>query len=261
MGKSVRRLVGKAVNQIDVDAIEAEFARGEEQVARHFVGLNAMHRFLHIGVEVLNAHAETVEAELAQSFEMLAGGYARVDLDAYFTVGVEMKVLFGECEQILDLIGCQVRWRAAAPMELDHGAILRDAAADALHLPLQHVKIRRGDVLVLLDDDVARAKEAETLTEGNVHVQRNGRPGTLGLFVHPFEIGWAESVVPDRRRGIARIAGPWTIVFGKEFLADVKLAAHLLEAWMCECHALCLLSHLRSGSCLVKQRSLARLDK
>src|ERR1700730_7548274 len=81
VGKSVCRLVGKAVNQIDVDAIKAEFARGEEQVARHFVRLNAMYRLLHIGMEVLNAHAKTVEAELAQSFEMLAGGHARVDLD------------------------------------------------------------------------------------------------------------------------------------------------------------------------------------
>src|SRR5882762_7163471 len=188
VGKSVRRLVGKAVNQIDVDAIKAEFAGGEEQIARHFVRLNAVHRLLHIGMEVLNAHAQTVEAELAQSFEMLAGGHARVDLDANFTVGVEMEALFGKCKQVLNLFGCQVRRRAAAPMELDYGAILGDAAADAFHLPLQHVKIRWCDAFVLLDNDVARAKEAQAFTKGNVHVKRNRRPGTLGLFVDPFEI-------------------------------------------------------------------------
>src|SRR5260370_1202466 len=125
VGKSVRRLVGKAVNQIDVDAIEAEIARHEEQVAPHFVRLNAVHRLLHVGMEILNAHAETVEAELAQSFEMLARGHAGVDLDANLTVGVEMEMLFGACEQILDLCGCQVGWRAAAPMKLDHRAILQ----------------------------------------------------------------------------------------------------------------------------------------
>src|SRR6266851_7003066 len=227
VGKRVCRLVGKAVNQIYVDAVEAEIARGEEQVARHFVRLNAVHRLLHIGVEVLNAHAETIEAKLAQSFEMLTGGYARVDLDAYLTVGVELEMLFRASEQVLDLCGCQVGWCAAAPMELDHGAILRDAAADALHLLLQHVKIRRSDVFVLLDDDVACAKEAETFTEGNVHVQRNGRPGTLGLFMHSFEIGGPESVVPDRCCGIACIARPRAIVFCEEFLADMELAAHL----------------------------------
>ncbi len=146
-------------------------------------------------------------------------------------------------------------------MKLDHRAILRDAAADAFHLPLQHLKIGWRDTLVLLDDDVARAKEAEAFTEGNVHVQRNGRPGTLGLFVHPFEIGWAKGVVPDRRRGVAGIARPRTIVLGEKFLADVELTAHLLQGWMCECHALCLLPHLHSRSCMVKYRSLARLDK
>ncbi len=234
--KSACRLVGKAVNQIDVDAIEAEIAGGEEQVARHLVGLNAVHGFLHFGMEVLNAHAETVEAELAEGFEMLAGGYAGIDLDAYFTFGVEMEMLFGECEQVFDLCRCEVGWSAAAPMELDHGTIFGDAAADALHLPFQHVKIRRCDAFVLLDDDVASAKEAETFTEGNVHVQRNGGPGTLGFFVYSFEIGWAESVVPDGCRGIAGIARAWTIVFGEEFLADVKFAAHLLQAGMCKCH-------------------------
>src|SRR5258708_31925821 len=112
VGKSVRRLVGKAVNQIYVDAIEAEFAGGEEQVARHFVRLNAVHCLLHIGVEVLNAHAETIEAKLAQSFETLTGGYARVDLDAYLTVGVGLEMLFRAHEQVLDLLAGQVGWCA-----------------------------------------------------------------------------------------------------------------------------------------------------
>src|SRR6266478_7647235 len=137
VGESDCRLVGKAVNQIDVDAVEAEIARGEEKVARHLVGLDAVHSLLHIGMEVLNTHAETVEAELAQSFEVLAGGYTRVDFDTNLAVGVEMEMLFSECEEILDLLGCQVGWRAAAPMELDYGAILRDALADALQLRLR----------------------------------------------------------------------------------------------------------------------------
>src|SRR5437588_2872496 len=261
VGKSICRLVGKAVNQIDVDTIEAEIARGEEQVARHFVRLNAVHGLLHIGVEVLNAHAETVEAQLAQRFEMLARGHARVDLDANFTVGVKMEMLFRECEQIRDLFGCQVRWCAAAPMELDDGAILRDAAADAFHLPLQHLKIRRCHTLVFLNDHIARAKKAQAFTEGNMHVERNRCPGTLSLFMHLFEIGWTESVVPDRRGGVACVAWPRTIVLGQKFLADVELTAHLFEAWMCECHAWPPLPHLRSRSCMVKQRSLARLDK
>src|SRR5260370_28176316 len=160
VGKRVRGLIGKGGNQIDVNGIEAEVARGEEQVARHFVRLNAVNRLLHIAVEVLNAHAETIEAKLPKSFEMLAGGYAGVNLDANLTVRIKMEALFRKCEKVLDLFGGQIGRGAAAPMELDHGTILRDAAADALHLLLQHVKIRRRDALVFLNDDVAGTKEA-----------------------------------------------------------------------------------------------------
>ena len=65
VGEAVGRLVGKAVNQVDVDAVEAEFARGEEQVAGHFEWLNAVDGLLYVGVEILDAHAEAIEAELA----------------------------------------------------------------------------------------------------------------------------------------------------------------------------------------------------
>src|SRR2546429_5769574 len=88
-------------------------------------------------------------------------------------------------------------------MKLDHGTISRDAAADALHLLLQNVEVGRRDALVLLNDDVASAKEAETFTEGNVHVKRNGRPGTLGFFVDALEIGGAERIVPHQRGRVA----------------------------------------------------------
>src|SRR5216684_1781631 len=261
VGESDCRLVGKAVNQIDVDAIKAKIARGEEQVARHFVRLDAVHRLLHFGMEVLNAHAETVEAEFVQRFEMLARGYTGVDFDPNLTVGVEMEMFFRECEEILDLLGCQVGGSAAAPMELDYGAILRDALADALQLLLENAEVGRRDAFVFLNDDVARAKETEAFTEGNMHVQRDRRSGMLGFFMHFFQIDRAESVVPDRSGGIAGIARPWTIVLCEEFLAYVELATHVLKAWMCECHARRLLPHLRSGSGLLKQRVLASFDK
>jgi len=126
-------------------------------------------------------------------------------------------------------------------------------------LLLQHVKIRRRDVLVLLDDDVAGAKEAETFTERMCMYRETGghlwhAPAsscTLSRSAGP------KASFQTRRRGIARIAGPRTIVFGEEFLADVKLAAHLLLAWMCEMHVMLCVSYrtLRSGFCMVKQRS------
>src|SRR5207249_4829939 len=89
-------------------------AGGEEQIARHFVRLDAVDGLLDFGLEVLNAHTEAIEAEFAESLEMLAGGHARVNFDANLTVGVEVEMFSGECEQILDLFRSQIACIARA---------------------------------------------------------------------------------------------------------------------------------------------------
>jgi len=66
--EAVGRLIGQAIDQVDVDAVKTEIASGEEQVARHFERLNTVDGFLHVGVKILDAHAEAVEAEFAESF-------------------------------------------------------------------------------------------------------------------------------------------------------------------------------------------------
>src|SRR5207237_8641904 len=113
--------------------------------------LDTVDGLLDFSLKVLNAHAEAVEAELAESFEMCAGGDAGVDFDANLAVGVKMEMLFGEREQILDLLGRQIGWSAADPVEMQEGTRLGDAAADALHLLLQDVKIGRRDAFVFLN--------------------------------------------------------------------------------------------------------------
>src|SRR5882724_4738021 len=99
VSESVGGLVGETVDQIDVDAVEAELASGEEEVARHFVRLNAMNRFLYLGLEILNAHAETIKAEFAKSLEMRKRGYAWIDFDADLAFGIEMEMFSCEREK------------------------------------------------------------------------------------------------------------------------------------------------------------------
>ena len=86
-------LIRQAVDQVHVEAFEAEFARGDNQIARHFVGLHAMNRFLHLGLKILNAHAQAVEAEATQGFQMRAIGDARVNLDSNLRIRRERKTL------------------------------------------------------------------------------------------------------------------------------------------------------------------------
>src|SRR6266849_8921448 len=98
---------------------------------------------------------------------MRAGSYSGVDFDANLAVEIELEMFLCEGEEILDLLGCQIGGSAAAPVELDYGAIPGDAAADAFHFLFQDVKIRRSDTFVFLDDDVTSAKKTEAFAEGN----------------------------------------------------------------------------------------------
>src|SRR5260370_21666728 len=175
---------------------------------------------MHIGMKVLDAHAQTIKAHLAKRFEMLPGGDSRIDFDADCAVGGEVEVVPREAEQILDLFGRQVSGCAAAPVELYDRAIFGDAAADAFRFALEDIKIRRRHAFVLLDDDVAGTKEAEAFTERNVHVKRDRRVGALGRFMHSFEIRRPPGGVSRSGPGIARKTRAKATGPPKEILAD-----------------------------------------
>ena len=167
---------------------------------------------------------------------MFATRDAGIDFNADFSVGSEIEVFAGEAEKVFDLRGSQIRGSAAAPMELNDWAIAGNAAADASHFALQDFQVRWRDALIFLDDDVARAEEAQALAKGNVHVEGDRRFSALGLFVDFFEVGGAEGIVPDRRGGIAGVARTGTVVAGEKFLADAKLFARALQAWIRDGH-------------------------
>src|SRR6266404_4505234 len=192
---------------------------------------------------------------------MLAGSYAGIDFNADLAVGIEMEMFLCEREEILDLVGREVGGCAAAPVELDDRAIFRNATADALHFLLEHAEIGWGDTFVFLDDDVAGAEKAEAFAEGNMHVEGDGGAGGFGFGVNFFEIGGAKGVVPNGGRGIAGVTRAGTIVLGEKFLANMKLAAHLVQTWVCECHAEGLLPHRGRGPSVLNQGALTCFDE
>src|SRR5579859_6803315 len=122
VGEGFGGLVGEAVDEIDVDAIEAEFASGLDEGGGEFEGLDTVDGFLDERMKILDAHTEAVETELAKNFEMFAAGDAGIDFDADFSVGSESEMFASEAEEVFDLRGRQVSGSAAAPMELGHGA-------------------------------------------------------------------------------------------------------------------------------------------
>src|SRR5690348_6169583 len=227
--EAIGGLVGQTVNEVDVDAVEAERSCEGNEIAGDFVGLDAVNGFLDFGVEILDAHAEAIEAEAAKGLDVSAGGDTRIDFDADFGVGRERKMSASKREKVFDLRRRKIGGSAAAPVELDNGTRARHAASNASNFFFQGVKVGRRGFMILLDDDVAGAEEAQAFAEGNVHVERNGRAGAIGLLVEFFEVRRAEGIVPDGSGGVTGVARAGTVVASEELFADAKLFAHLLK--------------------------------
>src|SRR5690349_588186 len=227
--KAIGGLVRQAVNEVDIDAVEAEQPRGSDEIAGDFVGLDTVNGFLDFGMEVLDAHAEAIEAKTTKGFDVSPSGNARIDFDSDFGVGREREMFASEAKEVLDLSGRQIGGSAAAPVKLDNGANAGNAASDASNFFLQGIEVGRRDFVILLNDDVAGAEEAEAFAEGNMHVKRNGRGAAIGVLVDFFEVGRAEGIVPDGSSRVAGVARAGTIIASEEIFADTKLFAHLLK--------------------------------
>ena len=79
--EALGRLLRQAVDEVGIDGAIAQFARALHQVANALEGLHAVHGLLHVGVEVLHAEAQPVEAERAEVRQARRRDGARVDLD------------------------------------------------------------------------------------------------------------------------------------------------------------------------------------
>src|SRR5262249_24113331 len=140
----------------------------------------------HLEMKILNAHAQPVESQATQCLQVFARCHPRIDFDAHLSIRRKCEELARRAKQVFDLRRHQLRWCSAAPMKLHYLPIPRNAAAYALQLPLQNLEIRWRNILVLLNDDVASAKQAQALAEGNVHVDRNWRARPIRFHVYLF---------------------------------------------------------------------------
>src|SRR4029453_12457179 len=98
----------------------------------------------------------------------------------------------GVAKKILELLGRRVCRGAASPVELHDFAFARNRFADPRNFLFQNVKIGKCDSLVFLNDDVARAKQAQTFAEGKMHVERNGSARRVRRGVNRSEIRGTE---------------------------------------------------------------------
>ena len=76
-----RRLVGKAVHQVEIDAVDAGAAERHDRTLGHRIGLNAVDGALDGRVEILHAEACAVDSRPRQCCGRIGGQRARVDFD------------------------------------------------------------------------------------------------------------------------------------------------------------------------------------
>src|SRR3546814_8861741 len=80
-----------------------------------FNALDAVDRFLHIGIEILHAEAGAVETDPCQRMDIVRADRARVDLDRKIALGrgAEMKLPAQRFHQLADQLGAEKVRRAA----------------------------------------------------------------------------------------------------------------------------------------------------
>ena len=193
------------------------------KVPRLLECLTAIHRLLDVGIEVLDAHRDPIEPELAEQVGLVPRRDARIDLDRDLSIRLERESRGRRAPDPAYLIQSQVGRRAAAPVVLDHAGPLPEARAHQVDLALQVVQVGVGHARLLRDDDVAAAEGAALAAEGKVHVERERLLGGARRLVQLLEVALRrEPLVKFDRGRIGRVARPRAIVLREERGGDLR---------------------------------------
>ena len=166
------RLLRQSVDQVAVDRDEAVGARRVDHGARFRFALDPVDGLLHVGVEVLDADRNPVEAQLAEERDRVRADLARIDLDRDLGVGCHVERAAQHAHQRGHLVAREERRRAAAPVKLLDDRVALDHAADDADFAADVLDVLGAAAVVLGDDLVARAVVADRVAERHVHVQR-----------------------------------------------------------------------------------------
>ena len=163
-------LLRQAQDQVHVDGTEAVLAAGVDGRARAFQALDAVHRRLHHGIEVLHADREAIEAQAPE--ELDAGGprAPRIDLDRVFAVGREVELGAQRAHEGCRILLGEEGRRAPAPVHLAHAPLADQGAGHEVDLAQQVARVLARLGRVLGGDLVARAVEAQRVAERHVNV-------------------------------------------------------------------------------------------
>ncbi len=216
-------LFRQPVDQVYIHAAKAQFAAPSDQPARFGFGLVTVDDLLHVRVEVLHAHADPVESQRAQRFELLPCRHARVHFECNFCIPRDGEVPRERAEQRPYLRHGQERRGAAAPVYLPHGPPLAQGPGAHADFAVQVIEIVLGYVLPFRNHHVATAKQAPLMAERQMHVNRQWLRGLLRRTRQRLAvIGVAERLRPFGSRGITGVAGSRPVILEQQLARDYQ---------------------------------------
>ena len=172
LAERFRRLKWQAVNQIQIDRTEAEFAHPVHCLLRHFAWLDAVDGLLHFRIKILHAHGGAVETDFAQRNHVFAREPTRIHFHARFDVRRKGKMLVNDFTKATDFVGPQKRGRAAAEMELNGLAVFVQTRRELGNFAAKVINVVFALVVIRGDDRGAAAEPAERFAERDVKVNR-----------------------------------------------------------------------------------------
>ena len=92
-GKAGWRLQGQAIDQVDADRAEALFTGACHQAENHLFVLYPVNPFLHRFIEILHAHAQTIESQRSQVINHIQLNFTGINLDRHFNIVGHAEVL------------------------------------------------------------------------------------------------------------------------------------------------------------------------
>ena len=209
----LRRLERKPVDQVEIHGGEADFSAKIEEPPRLLFGLIPVDRVLDLRGEVLHAHRDPVESELAQQADLVGAGDARVDLDGDLGVGfqaeVSQKALL-ECGHFVDRL---VGRRTASPVVLADPSTVWEVFRKKVDLRVKIVEVLVGNGVVLCDHDVASAERTPFVAEGEMDIEGQGLGGRVVGLRELSPVGArVEPLVELHGGGIGRVPGARSVI-------------------------------------------------
>ena len=224
-------LPGQPVDQVHVDRLEAVGAAGLDDGEGFLHALDAIDGTLHLRIEVLDAEAGAVEADVGELGDVCRLDEAGIEFDrdvAAIAVG-EAEVAAQAVHDFTQLRRGQEIGRAAAEVQLDDLAVAVEQLAVQRDLAVQAGQVALGAAGVAGDHAVAATVEAGALAERHVHVERQPARDRVAIAgADRFaKLRLAEAAGELRRRRVRGVAGPRPVVAAQEVGIDRAMGAHV----------------------------------